>query len=229
MLSSTTQAPVLLLGVAHVVDLEAPLRKALAERPLDGVALELDAERAAALLQEGPRPPGRGSGPIFLQLWGRIQQRLGDEMGAGAGGEMRAGAKIAKERSLPVFLIDDPIRETLRRLIAAMSFKERVGLLVGAVVGLFVPTRVVKDQLDEYSESPTDYLEAVRSAYPSVARVLIDERNEHMAERLRELRIRGYGRVAAMVGDAHVPGLAEALKRRGIPVEAIPFAELRPR
>src|SRR5579862_3166067 len=126
MYASTVQSPVLLLGVAHVVDLEASLRKALDGRDLDGVALELDAERANHLLNETPGKAPRGSGPIFLRLWAHMQQRLGDEWGTGAGGEMRAAAGIAKERSLPIFLIDDPIRDTLRRLIASMSFKERV-------------------------------------------------------------------------------------------------------
>jgi hypothetical protein len=40
--ASTTQSPVLLLGAAHVVDLEAPLRRELAARTLDGVAIERD-------------------------------------------------------------------------------------------------------------------------------------------------------------------------------------------
>jgi pheromone shutdown protein TraB len=60
-----------------------------------------------------------------------------------------------------------------------------------------------------------------------MARVLLDERNEHMADRLTHLRRQGYGRIAAVVGDAHLPGLAAALGRRGVAVESIPFAKLR--
>jgi hypothetical protein len=41
-----------------------------------------------------------------------------------------------------------------------------------------------------------------------------------------EARRRGLGRVAAVVGDAHVPGLTEALRRRGIPVESVSLGEL---
>jgi pheromone shutdown protein TraB len=224
---STVESPVLLLGVAHVIDLETPLRKALADRPLDGVALELDDERARHVLSDAPQGRPAGDTPIFLRLWGHLQKRLGDELGAGAGGEMRAGAAIAKERSLPIFMIDDPIRDTLRKLIASMSFKERISLLVGGFIGLVIPTRMVEDQLEEYNESPGDYLDAIRQAYPGVARVLLDDRNEHMADRLGVLRTKGYGRLAAIVGDAHVPGLTAALRKRGIPVEAISFATLR--
>ena len=228
MYARTDEAPVLLLGAAHVVDLAHPLRKVLEERVLDGVAVELDAERAAALLAP-VRPSSRGSGaPLFARLWGSLQRRLGAEIGGGApGDEMKVAALVARERNLPLFLIDDPIRTTLLNLVRTMPFKERVLLLASAVIGLFVPARVVVREMDRYTASPEEYTEELRTATPTVAKVLLDDRNEHMATRLAELRGRGYGRIAAVVGDAHLPGLAAALKRRGVPVEAISFRELR--
>jgi len=229
MYASTMEGPVLLIGSAHVLDLERPLRATLEDRVLDGIAVELDAERAATLLADDPaRAPGRSGGPLFVRFWGLIQKRLGAEIGGGfAGGEMRTAARLARERGLPLFLIDDPIRETLGRLVRSISVRERLSLLVGGFVGLVIPSRVVVGQLDAYNEAPADYLSEVRQAYPQVVRVLLDDRNEHMADRLGEIRRRGYGRVAAVVGDAHVPGLAGALKRRGIPVEVIGLAALQ--
>jgi len=226
--SSTSQSPVLLVGAAHVIDLEVPLRRVLGERVLDGVAIELDAERAQALFShdEGVR---RSSGaPLFARLWSRVQERLGSEMGGdGPGAEMKVAAQLARERQLPLFLIDDPIRATLLNLVRAMPFKERVQLLVGAFVGLFVPARVVRREMDRYANEPEAYTDELRRASPTLAHVLLDERNEHMAERLRQLRARGYGRIAVVIGDAHRTGLGSALHRRGIPVESIPFETLR--
>jgi pheromone shutdown protein TraB len=108
-----------------------------------------------------------------------------------------------------------------------MPVKERVQLLLAAILALFVPTRVVKGEVERYAEAPDEYTNALRATTPTVARVLLDERNEHMADRLVTLRVQGYGRIAAVVGDAHLPGLAAALTRRGLPVETIPFARLR--
>ena len=221
-------APVLLVGSAHVVDIAAPVRAALSSRVLDAVAVELDAERAQVLLS--PEGPGRrsGSAPLFARLWGVVQRRLGAEIGGGApGGEMKAAMEFAKERSLPVFLIDDPIRVTLANLVRSMPFKERVTLLASAVVGLFLPSRVVNREMDRYAESPTEYTEELRRVSPTVARVLLDDRNEHMADRLAELRRQGYGRMAAVVGDAHLDGLRAALARRAVPSEVVRFANLR--
>lgn len=219
---------VLVLGTAHVIDLGGPIRSALAGRSLDGIAIELDAERAQVLLS-GPRRHDRsGSMPLFARLWQLLQRRLGADLGAGMpGAEMRTAAQIARERRLPLFLIDDPVRAMLQRLLLTMPFKERIALLVGSVVGLFVPTGVVKEQMEEYVAEPDAVVGELRRASPTIARVLIDERNAHMAERLAQLRSKGFLRIAVVVGDAHVPGLRAELDRRSIPSEAIPFATLR--
>ena len=218
----------LLLGSAHVVDLSGPIRKILTDRVLDGIAVELDSERAQALMS--PEGPGRrkGSAPLFARLWSVVQRRLGAEIGAGVpGAEMKVAIQVAQERHVPVFLIDDPIRVTLANLVRSMPFKERVTLLTSAVVGLFLPSRVVHSEMDRYAESPQEYTDELRRVSPTTARVLLDDRNEHMADRLATVRQQGYGRVAAVVGDAHLEGLRAALARRGLPTEAVRFAELR--
>lgn len=228
MYSSTLEAPVLVLGSAHVVDLSEPLRRILSERVLDAIAVELDAERAQSLMS--PDGPGRSSGssPLFARLWGVVQRRLGSEIGAGVpGAEMKVAIGVARDRSLPVFLIDDPLRVTLANLVRSMSFKERVTLLVSGLVGLFLPSRLVTREMDRYAESPNEYTEELRRASPTMARVLLDDRNEHMADRLVSLRKQGYGRMAAVVGDAHLEGLRTALTRRGLPSEVVRFSELR--
>jgi pheromone shutdown protein TraB len=226
--SSTRDAPVLLLGTAHVVDLSEPLRRILSERVLDAIAVELDPERAESLM--GPEGTHRSSAsaPLFARLWGVVQRRLGSEIGAGVpGAEMKVAIAVGRERKLPVFLIDDPIRMTLANLVRSMPFKERVTLLVSSVVGLFLPSRLVSEEMDRYTESPDEYTEQLRRVSPTTARVLLDDRNEHMADRLGTLRQQGYGRVAAVVGDAHLEGLRAALSRRGLPSEVVRFSELR--
>jgi pheromone shutdown protein TraB len=226
--SSTLDAPVLLLGTAHVVDLSAPLRNALTGRALDGIAVELDPERAEALM--APEGPGRrrGSAPLFARLWGIVQRRLGSEIGAGVpGAEMKVAIEVARARQVPVFLIDDPLRVTLANLVRSLSFKERVTLLASAVVGLFLPARIVHQEMDRYAEAPSEFTDELRRVSPNTARVLLDDRNEHMADRLAALRQQGYGRIAAVLGDAHLEGLRTALARRGVPTEVVRFAELR--
>ncbi|MGI0151141.1 MAG: TraB/GumN family protein, partial [Thermoplasmata archaeon] len=198
--ASTTEGPVLLVGTAHVVDVADPLRRVLRGRDLQGIAVELDAERARALLA----PPAHGPAaevPFLLRLWSVVQKRLGEEMGDGAGAEMRTAARLSNEWGIPLFLIDDPIRETVVRLLRGLTVRERLALLLGGIVGLFVPARLVTSQLGEYNRAPEVFLTELRDHYPGLTRVLLDDRNEHMAERLLALRREGFGRLAAVVGD----------------------------
>ena len=221
----------LLLGSAHVVDLDGPIRATLRDRPLDAIAVELDEERARVMLSE--EPPGKGGGrggeaPLFLRLWGVIQRRLGGELGAGvAGAEMRSAARLAKERGIPLLLIDDPIRDTIRQLIGALSPKERVLLLVGSIVGLVIPSRVVRKELDRYAEAPGDYVGELRRRTPAWPGSSWTSGTSTWRPDSSRPAGTGTGRVAAVVGDAHVPGLAEALRRRGVPSETVAFGQLR--
>lgn len=226
--TTTDPGRILLLGSAHVVDLAGPIRERLTALPLQAVALELDPSRVAVLEQSvAASGAKRASVPPLIRLWAAIQRRLGAELGQGAGGEMRAAARFAHERQLPIFLIDDPFDQTVRRLLSSLSVFERVRLLAGAVIGLVIPARTVKRELDQYSETPAEFADQIRSSFPTVARVLIDERNEHMAARLEAIWHRGIRQVAVVVGDAHVAGLADALRRRQLPVETVSLGELR--
>lgn len=211
-----------------MVNLSGPIQERLSAGQWQAVALELDPSRAAVLEEPSGAPSTpRSSAPPLIRLWGMLQKRLGAELGEGAGGEMRAAARFAKGRQLPVFLIDDPFDQTVRRLLGSLSPLERVRLLAGGILGLVIPARVVKSELDHYTEAPANYTDQIRSSFPTVARVLIDERNEHMAARLDEMWHRGIRQIAVVVGDAHVAGLAEALRQRALPVETVSFGELR--
>ncbi len=55
-------------------------------------------------------------------------------------------------------------------------------------------------------------------------RVVVDERNAHMASRIREMQAR-YGDVVAVLGDGHVEGLRELLA--GENVQALRLWDLR--
>jgi pheromone shutdown protein TraB len=225
---STAGGPaIIVVGTAHVLDLSTPLRVALEGQGLQGIAVELDPERAQTVLAEPQTTRGRPQGvPLLLRLWGILQKRLGEQLGIGAGAEMRVAAQLAREWRIPLLLIDDPVRATIARLLGSLSFRERVQLVAGGVLGLFLPARVVRGQIGEYSRASDEYLSEIRRVYPTVGRVLLDDRNEHMAERLAAIRTQGLGRVAAVVGDAHVSGLSQALERRGIPTRQVRLKEL---
>lgn len=210
---------ILLAGVAHVIDLKRALTQSLTDFQPAAVAIELDPDRMASLVEKAKggrseKGGGRSGAPLFLRLWANVQERLASELGEIPGAEMLTAVEVARELKVPLFLIDDPLNQVAPRLASALSPKERVRLLVSSVIALFIPANLVKKELEEYSQDRESYVGAMREQFPTVARVLIDERNLHMAQRVQEIA-RSYERVAVVVGDAHVSGLQSLLQGSG--------------
>ena len=211
-----------LLGVGHVFDLGSSIREAIRRRAPKVVALELDPPRFAFLMNRTPRTRR----PSILGLLAEFQTRIAEQYGVQVGDEMVAAARAAQEIGCPVALIDQDSRVTLNRAWQAMSFSERVRLLVAAVSGLFVRRQRVEAELDRFYQDERGYIEQFARELPTVKRILIDERNARMAQALRSLHA-NQGDVVAVVGDGHVDGLVGLLD--GVPLEVVRLRELQRR
>ena len=209
-----------LLGVGHVFDLAPSIRDAIQRRAPKVVALELDPARFAYLMN---RPPQTMRVSVFGML-AQFQSRIAEQYGVQVGDEMVAAAKAAREMGCELALIDQDSRVTLARAWQAMSFPERVRLVVFAVSGLFVRRKRVEAELDRFYQDERGYLEQFAKELPTVKRVLIDERDAHMADALRQLHATK-GEVVAVVGDGHVDGLGKLL--RDVPLEVVRLRELQ--
>jgi pheromone shutdown protein TraB len=82
---------------------------------------------------------------------------------------------------------------------------------------------VNKTQAD-YSKDQAAYIENMRKKYPTLVRVLIDERNEHMAKEISKV-CSAHRNVVAVVGDGHVDGLLKLLPS-DLEVRAVRLAEI---
>jgi pheromone shutdown protein TraB len=209
-----------LLGVGHVFDLEASIRRAIQRRAPKVVALELDPARFAFLMNRTPR----GRRPSIFALLAQFQSRIAEQYGVQVGDEMLAAAKAAREVGSEVALIDQDSQVTQTRAWQSMAFPERVRLVVFAVSGLFVRRKRVEAELDRFYQDEGGYLEQFAKELPTVKRVLIDERNAHMADALRSLHA-AKGEVVAVVGDGHIDGLGRLLQ--DVPLEVVRLRELQ--
>lgn len=211
-----------LLGVGHVFDIGPSIRTAIQRRSPKVVALELDPARFAYLMNRTPRARR-------LSVFGLIaefQARMAEQYGVQVGDEMVAAAKAAQEVGCPVALIDQDSRVTLTRAWQAMSFSERVRLVVFLLSGLLASRKRVEAELDRFYQDERGVLEQFAKELPTVKRVLIDERDAQMAHAIRSLH-ESKGDVVAVVGDGHVEGLSGLLQ--GVPFEVVRLRELQPR
>ena len=206
-----------------MLELALPLERVLRTFDPGVVALELDRERWAAL--RAPIRPRRG--PLLLRLLASLQERLGEMLGAPPGSDMLAAGRTAQRLGARVALVDLPIGPTLQRAWQALGWHERLALarelaplLVGA--DLLTTRPATADNPIATGDFSRELAEFARR-FPSLQRELIDRRDRHMARRLVAL-LRDGQRVAAVVGEGHLAGLARRLDR-GSP-QVVPLSRL---
>lgn len=209
-----------LVGVGHVFDLRRQIRDVIQGRRPRVVGLELDRVRWTALQSREQR----GGAPLVYRLLSFFQSRIADQYGGRVGEEMLAAADAAKEVGAEVALIDKDSGRVFEEMWGGMPFEERVRLVVSTLAGIFVTKRRVESELKKFQDDSETYLRQVGEQFPHIKRVLVDDRNDHMANALRELHAR-QSPIVAVVGDGHVDGLRAALA--DLPVEVIRLRELR--
>lgn len=212
-----------LLGTAHVsqASVEA-VCGAIASGRFDAVAVELDPQRLQALTD--PDALARldlvqvirtGRTALFAANLGlaAYQRRLAEQLGIEPGAELKRAVIDARERELPVHLIDRDVGLTFKRASARLGWWKRAKLGAGLLATLFVDEEVGEAEIEKLKQG--DMLESTFSEFASDSPVLyetvIAERDRYMAARLRESH--GDAReVLAVVGAGHLQGLARHLR-----------------
>jgi len=209
-----------LVGVGHVFAISENVKQLIRSRRPEVVCLELDPRRYSALMN---RDESRAV-PIQYRLLAIFQKRMADKFGTEVGDEMLAAVEAANEVGAKVALIDMDAASVFARLWKRMSFKEKLHLMGGALVGLIASKERVEKELDRYEESSDQYMELLGQGFPSIKEVLIDDRNRFMVGKLSEIAAQ-HGNIVAVVGDGHVPGIASGLT--GSDVETVRLKDIR--
>ena len=202
---------IVLVGVAHVIDVSQQIGQLVSYYLPGAVGVELDPSRYQAL-RDGERS---SSVPLAYRLLSLMQRRLAEQFGGEVGAEMLAAVEAARANNAQVVFVDKDAGRMFGSLLQRMTLKERVLMVVSSVSGLFMSRKRVERELKEFQENEEAYMEVMAREYPTVKRVLIDERNEHMAQAI--LRAEGeHGSVLAVIGDGHVEGIRRILARQDL-------------
>jgi pheromone shutdown protein TraB len=209
-----------LVGVGHVFQISPQVRRVIHERRADAVCVELDPRRYQALLDD---KKGKDI-PLTYRMLSMFQKRLAKQFGGEVGQEMISAVEAAREIGADALLIDVDAGSMFNNLWRKMPFKEKVGLMFSSLVSMFASKRKVERELEEFEHNEELYLGAFESQFPTLKKVLIDDRNELMASRIGQADDR-YGNVVAIVGDGHVEGMRRLLVDRE--VQVIRLSDLR--
>lgn len=212
-----------LVGTGHVFDIGTRVREEIRRRTPQVVAIELDPPRFHALRSKNK---DRSKTPFMYRMLADFQTRVADQYGVEAGAEMLAAAEEARALNVPLALIDKDAQQTFRKLLKEMRWKEKVTLAGSAIAGLFLPGKSIDKQVEEMQDDYASYFEEMGKRFPTLKRVLLDERNEHMARALVEIS-KTQQNVVAVVGDGHVDGMLAILRAQGHEVDVVRLKQLR--
>lgn len=233
-----------LLGTAHVSPASVrAVEKLAAEGNWDAVAVELCPTRLEALdgkkswhdldLFQIIRSGKAGLVMANLALSG-YQKRIAEQFDIEPGAELRAAAHGARERDLPLQLVDRDLATTLRRTYRAVPWYKRFYLTVGLIMSSFSSEEIDEEAIEKLKEG--DILESTFTEFaeqsPELYEALIDERDRYMAARLRAENVgKGGSEVLVVVGAGHLEGLARYLAEADSDPEqeATALAQMPPR
>ncbi|MGA7982528.1 MAG: TraB/GumN family protein [Chromatiaceae bacterium] len=218
------ESTVTLLGTAHVSRASAEkVRELLATDDYDAVAVELCPSRFNALIDPDALArmdlfavirEGRAYMVVASLALSAYQQRLADQFGIEPGVEQRMAVRLARERHLPVLLVDREIGVTLRRVAANLPWWKRLGLFSGLLASMLSRAGVGEEEIERLKEG--DVLETTFAEFAEDRQdlfvPLIDERDRYIAARLRdEVSRKGHENILAVLGAGHLKGVARYL------------------
>ncbi|AXA84043.1 conjugal transfer protein TraB [Lysobacter oculi] len=231
-----------LLGTAHVSKASVDaVKSAIDSGEFDAVAVELDAQRHAAMKNPDQlakldlvKVIREGKVPMFAASLGlaAYQRRLAEQLGIEPGAELKAAASEAQARGLPMHLIDRDVGLTFKRAGEKLGWWRRTMLGSGILASLFFDEKVEDDAIEKLKEG--DMLEASFSEFaadnPALYETVIAERDAYMAAKLRATA-GDAKRVLAVIGAGHMAGTAQHLREdTEVPAEALARLEaLKPK
>ncbi len=185
------------------------------------VAVELDKQRLFALLHPTKAKASFRDirhigfkGWLFGMLGAWIEKKLGKKVGVFPGEEMIKAVKTAQTIGANIAVIDRPIQITLKRFGKALTWKEK-GRFVADLFKGFLGKGVKFDLRKIPShELVKKLIDEVKTRYPNIYKVLIEERNVYMAKQIVKLLYKyPDAKIVVVVGIGHEEGLRNLLKR----------------
>ena len=214
-----------LIGTAHVSQLSVEMvEEKIATGDYDCVAVELCSPRLENITNQAWWKnldiyqifKKKKAGLLLINLaLTAYQKRLAERIGVEAGKEMVRAVELSHEKDLRLEVIDRNISTTLHRLVTEVSFWQKMKIVGGLVIGVFVGEEISEEQIEDLKRG--DMLHAVVSEFgeelPEIKRVLIDERDEYMVGRLAQISASHDApkKILALVGAGHLMGMMASI------------------
>jgi pheromone shutdown-related protein TraB len=216
---------IILIGTAHISEKSVEeVKEAIAKYKPDVVGVELDANRFKVLKDQAKAwknlplrklIEGRNSYFFIAQAFlTNMQKKLGASTGVEPGSEMLAAASAAKEHGAEISFVDRDITITLKRAWRKMKLRERMKIF-WELMKLVAPPEEEEMEFDVDELMKEDaismMMKELKGFAPTVAEVLISERDEYISKKVLEGTKKG--KVLAVVGAGHLKGIKKNIEK----------------
>lgn len=216
----------ILIGTSHIAQQSIDdVKVAVLTYKPKVIAIELDRKRMEALLHPQRRKIRLSDikkvgfkGFLFNAFGAWAEKKLGKIVAVPPGSEMKTAIMLARETNALIALIDQDIHITLKRLSKEMTLREKARFLKELLLSMFIKRPKITFDLRKVpnEEIISKLTKRMKKEYPSIHKVLIEERNQTMAKALYKI-MNDYKdeKVVAVVGAGHEKDIAQLLKKEG--------------
>lgn len=226
---------VILVGTAHVSRQSADLvERVIEEERPDTVCVELCQSRYQSLTKKDQWQNTNLLKVIrekkaFLLLSNLMlayfQKKIGRKLDIKPGEEMIKAIQAATSADAHIHLADRDIRTTLSRTWRLMGLWTKMKLLAQFIASVGDLDDIKEEDIEKMKNK--DVLETLLSeigeSFPEIRRILIDERDQYLAQKIRTAP---GNKIVAVVGAGHVPGIEKYWNR---PIDLEVLEELPPK
>jgi pheromone shutdown-related protein TraB len=168
---------------------------------------------------------------MYLLLSSLILSSFQKKLGFGKmkpGDEMRKAIEISERDNLKLIPVDREIQTTLKRAWGNVGLFSKSYLISALAASLLVKEEVTEEKIEAMKTD--DALKEIFSQLPGrfdqVKRIIIDERDEYLAEKIRRSALDGSKKLVAVVGAGHLEGIMKYIgdARDLVPLELLPVS-----
>jgi len=212
----------IIVGTSHVASSSVKtVRKTIEKEKPTVIAIELDRGRLAALLEKKKGSTVKSLFRVGVKGWlfGLVgawqEKKLSSTIGTSPGGEMKEAVIIAREKKIPVALIDIDVHVTLKNISKRITWKEKGKFLKDCLKVL--TGKNIMDGFDlrkvPSEKKIQELTKQMKREYPSLYQTIVVDREIRMAQSLYKI-MQEQEKVVAVIGAGHVRGILALIKKQ---------------
>lgn len=228
---------IILVGTAHVSRKSAEMVKEVieVEKP-DTVCIELDQHRYNAMINQNQWQQmdifkvikeKKSTFLLINLIISTLQKRIAKQFGIKPGEEMVQAISSAKAIEANLVLADRNIQITFLRIWHGIGIKGKIQLFTHILFSFLNDDEITEETLEKLKsrDTLTNLLEEFTKSFPKLKTLLIDERDQFLAQKIKEAPGK---KIIAVLGAAHVPGVAKEIHREHN-LKALSYLPSKPR